>query len=259
MYNTCKLPFIIKDHWHTMIHLMTLKLSTYNMAFNTTKCLNTAVTIMFLFFGNDGLRHTRYCDVSAVDKRYNLLKPEAKKQYKQNYVKSLRKHLFNKSDKNRTLFYVMLTDCDMTRNDEQQYFPGHVFVIEKVPSDVGNEYYIYQSYINKYPLTTTKMDDSFLSSLLDDMEHFVMNDTWCERCAQFYERLSFVNVDQYLGYRKDHINICIRNTKVKTCSKTLKSFLETSKIELSKGAQVSSSAILLDIDLMLLKINDLQD
>lgn len=134
----CDIGYIVKDHVPAVLQLITSDIP-FMTHLITTKCLNTAVMFMYLFLGDKAFKHTSVCDVSNVRNRYQ------KADQSLSTLQAFRKDVLSfNDDASRTLFYVMLTDGELgapaSKASDAQYFPGHVFVIEKNVScdDVGN-------------------------------------------------------------------------------------------------------------------------
>lgn len=140
----CDIGYIVKDHIPALMQLITHDLPQYNMKLVTTKCLNTAVMFMYLFLGDKAYRYTGHCDVQNVQLRYKESGDASL-----SLLNAFRKELLSPDATERELYYVMLTDgyvpiVDNVNNEStpvanvnvvpnKVYFPGHVFVIEKIP------------------------------------------------------------------------------------------------------------------------------
>jgi len=184
----CDIGYIIKDHIPAMMQLMTDHIRSYNMQLLTTKCLNTAVMMWYLFLGErtDVMNAPETCDSKEVRERGMRERKRCGRtdEWAHNdtnpcvVVRRLRDSLLEpqeatqqvrtgsragdvKQVMKRTLYYVMLTTCKLRPAREHAGpwwnpggvpFPGHVFVVEKVGGDC-NRYNLFQSYINEYTLS----------------------------------------------------------------------------------------------------------
>lgn len=250
----CDIICVLKDHIRCLYQLMTHHIDEYDMQLLTTKCLNTAVTFMYLFLGDDALKYTRYCDVSTVKQRC-LDKGCSKISVIQSLTTDVVKKP-RKGSKKRDLYYVMLTDGDMikcvetvdsvkTLESAPLYFPGHVFVIEKNPD---HSYVIYQSYIQKYDIEDTiKKNNGTISythaqiiNRMTGLDRFFRSDTWTLADIAFWKTLTFVDVHEYLGYNKSGIFACYRKVKAQSCKQVLKKLVFKEKKHLEKGLSLGT-------------------
>jgi hypothetical protein len=159
-----------------VMQLLSRYLPEYRMSLLTTKCLNTAVMVMYLALGDGALTTTRQCDVETVRRRRRDSFQSRGRTIEDRAVAArlMRRVLLPPSVPSphpqaaRELHYVMLTDGHMPRAphasaalgagggasaapEKTRYFPGHVFVIESFPGGGGDRRFrLYQSYINQY-------------------------------------------------------------------------------------------------------------
>ena len=258
----CNLAMIMKEHIKAIIQLMTLELREYNMQLLTTKCLNTAVTIMYMYFGTSALEITRFCDVTHVNEYYSKYVKDGRAastdEIKLNSWAHLKKTLLDPSSKGRSLHYIMMTDGDMMGAADTKYFPGHVFVIEKIPKGDGKfSFNIYQSYINQYDLNgsfyiktdkdrkpTVARSLNGMQKLCDGFDHFIKEQAWTRECIAFWKELTGVDVSEYSGYTKSNILLCARQAPVLHCAEFLKTFL-IQKLDLIHR-ELTTNPLLLD-------------
>ena len=103
----CDIGYIIRDHVPALMQVLTNELREYNMELMTTKCLNTAVMMMYLMLGARALEYTRQCDVRAVRGRVR----EGGEPASAAVARSLADEALSKpAAGTRELFYVMITD-----------------------------------------------------------------------------------------------------------------------------------------------------
>ena len=178
----CDIAWLVKDYIKPIMQALTMQVSEYNMGLVITKCLNTAVTFMILFFGTSALKETRYCDVRNVVFRHTGRHGANEEEVRSNgqVQKTVQKTMIPTKNSNqiqernekiiddlardlmqrrtrRYVYYIMMTDGKFVKTDANNKkstvnFPGHVMVWEKIPSEDGGlpKYFIYQSYINEY-------------------------------------------------------------------------------------------------------------
>jgi hypothetical protein len=220
---------------------LTVSIREYNMRLITTKCLNTAVMFMVLFFGQNALKDTEYCDVHNVVERH-----ESEKDNNIILVNKLQRDVL-RNTVNRYVYYVMLTDGYFRNNEgKETFFPGHVMVWEKIPGAKKNEhhYYIYQSYINQYdfsgslafhstPVVSTKTMRYYMKTLCGFME----NQVWDENMVKFWKELTNVDTSSMLSSSpKNCFYLCYKRRKNTECLKNLESLAMTTLKRIPQNA-----------------------
>jgi hypothetical protein len=249
--------YVLKDHMHTLMKLFDKDLQEYDMREETTRCLNTAVIMMFMYLGKTALQYTRTCDVSNVHARYQRLLrstegegavPEA---YMHNVkqVSTMARMLLYPRVRTRSLYYIMLTNA----KTETTTFPGHVFVIEKIPR-VGDLpiYYMYQSYIHAYDLqgymernaSSFSISHATMKNYMRGLEYLFNQETWDDACIEFWRNLTFTDAGYLKGFPiRDTILFCFQRVYVRQCANTLKQMLQDRMVryadtqpELAEGA-----------------------
>lgn len=145
---TCDLGYVIQHHIPALMQLLTNELKEYNMQLITTKCLNTAVMMWYLFLGEqsslpfpmtDSLPSDtkkkcdspRVCDSRSVSNKGTSARNQSSNfaAWKTNELnpycvaKRFKEDLLDEdgnsnsaeeqSGSTRTLFYVILTDCEL--------------------------------------------------------------------------------------------------------------------------------------------------
>ena len=197
----CDIGYIIKDYMKPLMQALTIQIREYNMRLVESKCLNTAVSIFTLLFGNNALKHTIYCDVQNVQQRH--------KEFKDNnaaIAKKMEEDVLRKT-KSRYVYYSMLTDGIFVLPDgTKRNFPGHVFLIEKIPWGDDVFYYIYQSYIDKYTFTeyvtkykSIKVTKEKMEYYMKSINNMVNNRVWDADFIRFWEDMTKVNTNDMLG------------------------------------------------------------
>lgn len=184
---------IVKSHVRALMHLVTLELPEYGMQLVTTKCLNTAVMMLYLALGSEALKETRQCEVPLVRTKSSgspALRSEVKS-------------VLSTPGAPRTMWYVMITNGDMIpvgdrANDSKRaypHFPGHVFIIE-APGP-----FLYQSYIRHYDLATAPHPPHMrgggeeLEEVLKGLQRVVGSRVWDAKCSEAWARLTHIPID----------------------------------------------------------------
>jgi hypothetical protein len=215
---------ILKDYVKPIMQLLSNDIVDYNMRLIVTKCLNTAVMLVYFLLGEKGIRMANYCDTHATIKRHqdNL-------DNNTTLITSLTKDLLLKTSK-RYIYYILLTDARFPRTGtEDVFFPGHVLVFEKIPGTGTKEpyYNIYQSYINQYDLkgyynntnNATKISYKDLKVLLSNLKYILESEKWDDKCIKYWKDLTFVDTTSmkdslsknrfFLCYQRALVSVCI--------------------------------------------------
>lgn len=256
----CDVGYIVKNNVHAVMQLLTVKLRMYNMHLITTKCLNTAVMMMYLFLGETATTITHECDVSIVQDRVRrrLDPPSA------HIADALVHDMMSGSE--RALYYIMMTDGEMSiprpapnananakRNTNAKiianahpkpppapYFPGHVFVVERIDRTRFN---LYQSYINEYDMTqyvdtcgSLSVGRARMERLVKGMHMLMTKNTWDAECSEFWMDLTQVGApaaNKFMGGAvKGAIHFCYRRVYTRHCVANLRILLQSSLEEL---------------------------
>jgi hypothetical protein len=227
----CDIGYVIKNYLKPLLQATTVQIQEYNMRLIDTKCLNTAVSFLYLFFGQKALQYTQYCDVhNVVERHKNNIDNSV------NIAKRLQKDLLRKTS-SRYIYYIMLTDGYFVKPDgSKAFFPGHVFILEKIPWGTDKTfYYIYQSYIDKYNFAdfvdtyhTIKVGQKKVDYYLKKINDMVNKRIWDEEFRVFWKDLTKVDTQEMLnGTPQDAFFVCYRKIKSDSCLKNLLSFVKT--------------------------------
>lgn len=235
----CDLGYIIKDHIKCVFQLLTNELPQYNFRLQTTKCLNTAVMLMFFFLGERGLKMAEECDTRSVIARH-----ESNLENNADITKELKSQLFSKREKARTVYYILLSDGYFPKplgtqtapsTPEQVYFPGHVFVLEKIWDESKQEhyFYFYQSYINQYTLQGhvehnkgLRISHKRATELLTDLEQVLTSPTWSANNVQKWYDMTFASSETLKdSHSRNRFFLCFRKAKTNVCLGKLKKYL----------------------------------
>lgn len=229
--NNCQVTNVIKEHVKAIIQIMTNELADYYMQMITTKCLNTAVTLMYIFFGKEALKFTKFCDVRTVNTRREINEGD---NFNHSIVSNLKKDVLSKKHQQRRIYYIMLTDGKMKKNKTDMiHFPGHVFLIDKFCS---SSFQIYQSYIWEYDLSqgVQHLNHDEMKDMLDQLEIFLNKNIWTRECCKFWKKITNIDVTSYIGYNKHEISLCTRQITAKHCDTFLKKLLNRIKLSIIK-------------------------
>jgi len=243
----CDLGYFIYRYFNVLIDVFRTDLNTGN---TYTKCLYTAITMMFLLCGEKAKEDTEFCRVSNVKERLDN-HPQKTKIIERISFKLMQDVL--KPSQRRMVYYVMITNTMMTKNknykgagkEMPKMFPGHVFVIEKLvhPRTKENLYMIYQSYINEYTLieftrekkqskNTPKMQYSYaeMETFLKRLHTFINSPTWDKEQMNFWKQFTLVDVSEFKGYQiHPQILFCYRKRSAKQCKADIVKMLEEKK------------------------------
>lgn len=226
----CDVVYIMINYVVPLMQCLTNDLREYNMQLITSKCLNSAVAIMFFFLGKKGLKHAQYCDSNALVTR-------AKDGIQDNVsvFAKMRSSLLHKNIKSRYVNYILFNDGYFPLGDGQIYFPGHVFIVEKVPSSNGREpsYNLYQSYINKYDLkgyyeqnkNTFKYTYQQMKNLLEKLNYILNAPHWDAQCVRYWKDFTFVDTINIQGaVHQGKLFVCFSHDKLVKCVENIEKY-----------------------------------
>jgi hypothetical protein len=249
-----------KDYITAVIQVLSIHLPNYNMKLRTTKCLNTAIMTMFLLLGSEGIKKSEYCSVSKVKQR--VLDKNISRNDEMIMFDSMIDDLFSHRETNRYFYYIMITDGEMLKsNDEKNYFPGHVFVIEKIPCGTKNKYKLYQSYINEYTLkghyqknnNSMEISEPNLKKIFGKTGYNAKNNNinanikqngisiifsekyWNSKTSQFWKKLTYVESEKYNGFSTNELKFCYKKVRVSNCYKILNTLVTHALQNLNKN------------------------
>lgn len=249
----CNIGFIIRHHVKCIMQLLTNDLPQFNLRLQTTKCLNTAVMLMQFLLGDKGLQIVDYCDTrDVIDRHKNGIETN------DNLLEELKKQVLSKREKSRTLYYILLSDgyfpsIDTNNNETKKYFPGHVFILEKIYHKTRQQhiFYFYQSYINKYSLTEhiemnkgLKISKKRAEELLNDLSSVLKSPTWNNDNIKKWYDMTFVDSSDFLDTQsRQQFYLCFRKAKTTECLNKLKQYLLKKHNIISKVLSNESNVI----------------
>lgn len=224
----CDIGYIVKDFVHPLMQAMTVYLKEYNMRLIKTKCLNTSVMFYNLFFGKDAYQHTSYCDVHNV-----VLRHQSGADNNIDIATRLYKDVTRKT-KYRYVYYIMLTDGYFVKPDGSKvFFPGHVFVLEKIPWGDSVHYYMYQSYIQEYDFSgyfeknnkSIKLSAEKVEYFMKKINDMVNTRIWDSEFVKFWKDMTKVDSGQFVGSSPENaFYVCYRKLKRNDCMKNILTF-----------------------------------
>lgn len=235
----CDVGYIIKDYVHVLIQLLTNDIAEFNMENRVTKCLNTAVMLMYFMIGEKGIQYANACDCETFNKKNQEMLQKGYFNMNNNTMRRLRSSILSKNDKERCLYYILLTDAQLSSSPDI-YFPGHVVVIEKVPfiddtTKTPDVYYnVYQSYINEYDLqkyhdknNTFHVPYNAMRLLLGQLNYILNTEKWDDNCRDFWKNITHVDSPQFVGATiRNKFFICYQKVQSSYCLENLENYVE---------------------------------
>ena len=251
-YYNCEVTNLIMKYLIPLMQFLSVDMSEYNMMLKTTKCLNTAVMLVYLIGGIDQLNKAEFCDSYKVNKRYKNKKEKIK--YKIDQFDKLKKDISTKNIRKKWFYYILLTHTDMqnslnSTNKTTQFFPGHVFIIDKYKECNSTvNYKIYQSYINKYDLighykknrNTMKLKNNDIEYLLNGLKNIISNPVWNKDAVKFWNNLSFVDTTNLINHKTENINFCYSKIRIDTCYKNIKQFVKKALTKIKNDIKLNN-------------------
>lgn len=253
---SCDLGHIIANYVTPLMQCLTNDIHEFNMQLITTKCLNTAVMLMFFLLGKKGMRRAHHCDSTKVYDRLQRGQTDNK-----HVVKKMEKNVLSKQVTHRYIYYILMNDGYFQHPDgKQRYFPGHVFILEKIPATPDTEvsFNVYQSYINQYDLKgyLGRVNNTFHYSfeetkqLLKKIEYIVTNDVWDEKCVQYWKDFTHVDTTSMLGAsQKGTLSICYTYDKVSNCLHNIERYAIRKLDQITAKRNVDHSKVYGDMSL----------
>lgn len=239
---TCSYVYILSNFLISILQVNNIHdANIYPNNLITTKCLNTAVMLVTLLIGREHLSTIEYCNVDNTRNRHLNNIDTNKKQ-----SKKLCDSLLSKSIKS-SIYYVMLTDGYLYNEYNQSiYFPGHVFIIEKINNE---EYYIYQSYIGEYDLNMflrrrrcMKYSKDFIKILMKYISKLKnKNNIWDKDMINFWLKLTHVNSKQFENYYTNGIYICYRKFSSKSVIKNINTYVNSTIEKINENEKINKN------------------
>lgn len=234
----CPLIAIISKYYETIIQILSKDIAShYNLQNNSTKCLNTCIILIYILFGSKLMIASKSCNTHHVRKRRN----QSHSTIPSDNIETLQKSLYRISKSGSMFYYIMLTDAHLPLKNTTIYFPGHTFIIEKT---ISQQYYIYQSYINKYNLHThmkkqkcKPLNVEKVKEIIFNIKKLCNNDNkivWDYDILKFWKDFTNVDTYEYLGAQLRGIHFCFKRYSSKHLYTNLEYFslFHTKKIQL---------------------------
>lgn len=228
----CDIGYIIKNYVKPLIQTLTNDIKEYYMRLLTTKCLNSAVMVSIFMLGKKkGIEIANYCDTEMTKKRHM-----ANLETNNSIISNFKHDILDKKCKYRYLYYILLTDGKFPYNNSTKdpaFFPGHVFILEKIPDNDKPYFYFYQSYINKYDLkehikknnNSLKLSYEHTEQLINNLEYILESNTWDNNCVNAWKYFTFADTSNMLNSNsKGNFFLCIRKAKVVDCLKHIEKY-----------------------------------
>lgn len=190
---SCKLLKSLFKHIETIMVLVDNEHRGWVDCSSTTKCLNTGVILCTMLMSSDPI--FKVCENNAVINR-------AQQNTGHNKTKAAQlKRLLLQPSSESQLVYVIMTDGEFSACPKQvnNFYPGHVFVIEKLPLNAG--FIVFQTFVDRYDTSdlrsckrlTMKQMTHFLDMLQDlygDHEPY-----WTPKMQQVFRGFTGLSID----------------------------------------------------------------
>ena len=219
----------------TIMQTMRNDLDAFLMPLNTTKCLNTAAVIGAFMLDKTYMSTVlNACNSSSVREK----KPDSS-----TIVEKLREAVMRPipAGAGSQLYYILLTDGDfespipsLSSISTSQYFPGHVFIIEKCAGPTP-EYSLYQSYVNEYDLKgfaernagKLEVDAERVGAIFDGLAHILEADQWDLECVRHWWLLTYVDSSRFLGHWcKNNFYLCFHEAATSGCVQSMRDHVD---------------------------------
>jgi hypothetical protein len=215
---------------------------------------------LFMLGKKKALNIANYCDTEATRARHTTGEDT-----NDGVFTSFKKDILNTRVKGRWFYYILLTDGKFPHpsgKGDPAFFPGHVFILEKMPNGKQPYYYFYQSYINHYDLkdhikhnkNSLKLSYDQVKNLVNDIGYVLRTDVWDKNCTEHWKNFTFVEAPQLEGYAsKNNFFMCFRKARVVDCLKHIEQYtdqkiMEIKKVMPHKRKEVYGEASLYDKD-----------
>lgn len=228
---TCDAGYIVKDFVKPIMQCLTNDIKDYYMRLLVTKCLNQAVVMSYLMLGKKGIKLADACDSHKVQQRH-----ESGEDSNIQIINALKKDVLYKRCDYRYLYYILMADTTFTHEDgNTRHFPGHVFIIEKIPNTSGGppEFMFHQSYINAYDYkghikrnnNSLSMSYDQISEMIKQLHYILLSPKWDAEIVKYWKKITFVDTSNMLGANcGNKIFICFRKARVTDCINRLETY-----------------------------------
>lgn len=237
--------YILKNYVKPIMQCLTNDIKDYYMRLLTTKCLNSAVMIAYFMLGKKGIEIADKCDSDLTQKKH-----KAGEMNNTDVLEKLEKQITYKACKYRQLFYILMTDTTFSHDDgNSRHFPGHVFILEKIPN---MKFYFHQSYINEYDYAghiersdgSLQLSMKSIERMMQQIRYILLNPTWDDNCVKYWKQIAHVDTSRLLGaHTKGKIFLCFQKAKVTDCINRLEKYTQKKLKEISKIPEIQHSEI----------------
>eukprot|EP00798_Chlamydomonas_sp_ICE-L_P017292 gene17292-23603_t len=242
----CDTGYVIRDHLPTILQAIAVDLKKTNieLPLQLTRCYCTALMMTHLLVARveDTLSSCNHSKLKGLS--------EHDRDSSRKMVSRFYDHMFNSSSDEHCMFYVLLTQYKKKKkkknndnvagnnnkngamSDLEYYFPGHVFVIERVDRDRFN---MYQSFIGEYDLNGYIEKASALSVGRTRMMEWVRGmvdmmsagKTWDASVQDFWSDMTMTNdfVNMENMPIDGNIHFCYTSYPIKDCRVALANFV----------------------------------
>lgn len=234
----CDTGYVIRDHLPAIMQAISVDLAEkkQDIPLQLTRCYCTAVMMTHLLV--DKVQEAlHYCNHTSTQERSKM---------DENHSLSMATNMRDDavSNDNHVMYYVLLTSYTSPedKNDTPHYyFPGHVFVIEKVSKSTlkGDQapFRLYQSYIGEYDLkkymgmsrSDLHVDEDRMKSILDGLVMMMgRGKTWDDDMKTFWTDLTLTTDFTDIENMKIDGNIffCYHKVDIADCNNSMHAFLE---------------------------------
>jgi hypothetical protein len=236
----CDMGYILRQYVKPIMQCLTNDIKAYNMELKTTKCLNSSLTLAYFMLGKKGIAIADYCDTVLVKKRHQELKTDNNTLILDN----LEKQITYPICKYRQLFYILITDTYFPHPDgKDRHFPGHVFILEKIPGPNKPYFYFHQSYINKYDYSghikrnnnSLKLSLDRVKDMIKQIRYVILNPIWDENTVKYWKEITYVDTKDLLGAKSGgKMFLCFKKARLTECIGRLDSYVTKKLKDISK-------------------------
>ena len=236
----CDFGYILKDFVKPIMQCLTNDIKDYYMRLLVTKCLNQSVLMAYFMLGKKGIKLADACDTTKVQQRH-----EAGEDSNAILLESLKKDLLYKRCKYRYLYYILMTDAEFPHDDgNARNFPGHVFIIEKIPNLNGDPTFMFhQAYINAYDYkghikrnnNSLSMSYKQISDMVEQINYVLLSPKWDSESVKYWKKITFVNTSNMLGANSGgKMFLCYRKARITDCVNRLETYTTKKLQDISK-------------------------
>ncbi len=115
--NDCNVTELILKYLVPIFQYLSIEMSDYNMKLKTTKCLNTAVMLVYILGSQEDIKtKVNYCDTENINKRFSKIKTKKNnKEEKKKILDKLNLDIKQKNIRNRYFYYILMTHSSMKK------------------------------------------------------------------------------------------------------------------------------------------------